>query len=78
MDTPRTHKDLISFLGGPSELARKLGIYRVMPTTIHWAERGIPARYWHKVAALASKAEIQLTAHDVELMLVEEQTGRAA
>lgn len=70
METPRTHRDLITALGGPSDLARQLDIYRGVPTTVHWRTRGIPARYWHRVCELAAKAGIQITGHDLERMPV--------
>lgn len=48
-----THADAIRRLGGLTKLARDLG----HPTGIglHWAERGIPARHWHRVEALAKE-----------------------
>ena len=66
MDTPRTHRDLITKLGGPADLARALDIYRPIPTTVHWATRGIPPRYWHKITELAVAKGIKITAHDLE------------
>lgn len=64
----KTHRDVITALGGPSELARNLGIFRTSPPTLHWPARGIPARYWHHVAMLAGKRGIRITAHDLEQM----------
>lgn len=68
MDTPRTHRDLISALGGPVRLAHSLGIGRAVPTTLHWATRGIPSRYWHRVAEIADASGITLTVSEIERM----------
>jgi hypothetical protein len=68
METPRTHKDLIIALGGPSNLARKLGIYRAIPTTVHWSTRGIPSRYWHRITKIATETGLTITADDLERM----------
>lgn len=68
--TPKTHGDLINALGGPSDLARKLDIYRPVPATVHWRTRGIPARYWHSVADLAAAAGIKMTAADLAALPV--------
>lgn len=68
MDIPRTHKDLITALGGPANLARDLDIYRPIPTTVHWHTRGIPSRYWHRITELAASKGIELTARDLERM----------
>lgn len=65
---PRTHLDVIVTLGGPADLARELGIYRPIPTTVHWARRGIPPRYWHRVAELLVAKGAQITAGDIERM----------
>jgi hypothetical protein len=78
MDTPRTHKALIVELGGPSNLARSLGIYRAIPTTVHWPTRGIPSRYWHRIAELAAERGINITAHDLERLPIEAEAGAAA
>jgi hypothetical protein len=61
---------LIVSLGGPADLARDLGIYRPIPTTVHWGTRGIPPRYWHKITELAAAKGIKITAHDLERMPV--------
>lgn len=64
----RTHQDAINFLGGPSELARKLGISAAPPPTLHWGRRGIPSRYWHRVRALIVTGGILITDHDLARM----------
>lgn len=64
----RTHRDVILALGGPSALARSLGIYKAQSATGHWPTRGIPSRYWNQVAELAAAAAITLTARDLEKM----------
>lgn len=64
----QTHRDVIRALGGPSELARKLGIFKPVPATVHWQTRGIPARYWHHVAELLGDKGHPLTARDIEQM----------
>lgn len=71
METPRTHKALITALGGPSNLARDLDIYRPIPTTVHWPTRGIPSRYWHRIAELAAAKGIAITARDLERLPVD-------
>jgi hypothetical protein len=63
-----SHRDVILALGGPSQLARSLGIYKAAPPTGHWSLRGIPSRYWHRVADLAADASIPVTARDLETM----------
>ncbi len=68
METPRSHKELITALGGPSSLARDLDIYQPMPRTVHWPSRGIPSRYWHKITELAAAKGLDITAHDLERM----------
>lgn len=68
---PRSHKDLIDALGGPSGLARHLDIYKSVPTTVHWPTRGIPSKYWHKVVRLADAKGIAITADDLETMPVQ-------
>lgn len=68
MDTPRTHRDLISALGGPVRLARSLGIGRPIPTTLHWASRGIPSRYWHRIVEVAAAEGVVLTINQIEQM----------
>ena len=65
-DAPRTHHEVIRALGGPVKLARELGIERPVPTTLHWHRRGIPPRYWHRIAALLAAGGIEFTAHDIE------------
>lgn len=68
---PRTCHELILALGGPVQLARKLGMDGPMPATLHWKSRGIPARYWHRVAdLLAQERGIELSAHEVERLPV--------
>lgn len=78
MDTPRTHKALIVALGGPSMLARRLDIYRGVPTTVHWPARGIPSRYWHRIAELAAERGIKITARDLESLPIEAPAEVAA
>lgn len=68
MKVPMSHRDLIKALGGPIKLARDLGIYRPVPTTLHWASRGIPSKYWHRVADAAAREGIAITPHDLETM----------
>lgn len=51
-----THEDAICRLGGITKLARALG--HPSGVGLHWASRGIPARYWHQVEALAREAKI--------------------
>ena len=63
-----SHRDVILALGGPTELARLLGIYKVAPPTGHWSSRGIPSRYWHRVADLAATAGVSVTARDLAAM----------
>lgn len=65
--TPATHREIIVLLGGPSALARALGL-RAVNTTVHWSTRGIPSKHWHKVIPLLSQADINLTADDLERM----------
>lgn len=61
--------DIITALGGPVQLSRDLGIYRPVPTTLHWRRRGIPSRYWHRITELAAARGLVLTARDLERML---------
>jgi hypothetical protein len=77
MQEPRSHEDLISALGGPVQLARGLGIYKAIPTTLHWRTRGIPSRYWHRVAELAVAASIRVTPHDLERLPVQTPSSAA-
>jgi hypothetical protein len=51
--------DLIDSLGGPTELARLLGIKSRM-VVWNWKERGIPWRYRNKVAKIAKSARVRL------------------
>lgn len=64
----RTHEDAINFLGGPSDLARKLGIAAGFPPTLHWGRRGIPSRYWHHVRELIVAGGIPITDRDLAHM----------
>lgn len=68
MEKPRTHHDLIKALGGPSDLARDLGIFRPIPTTVHWPRRGIPSRYWHRITELAGAKGITITPRELETL----------
>lgn len=64
---PPCHRAVVFALGGPTILAKELGIYRPAPPTLHWTRRGIPSRYWHRVADLLSaKLECHVTAADIE------------
>jgi hypothetical protein len=65
---PQTHRDIIGALGGPAILARELGIYRPIPTTVHWSTRGIPSRYWHRIVELLATKGHRFTAYDIERM----------
>lgn len=66
MAGPTSHREVIEALGGPSKLARSLGIHRATPTTLKWGRRGIPCRYWHRIADLARKSGLKVTAQDLE------------
>lgn len=39
-----THEDIIARIGGLHALAKAIGVDQ--RRTVHWRERGIPARYW--------------------------------
>lgn len=69
MERLATHDAVIKKLGGPVQLARALGLDRsAAPPTLHWGRRGIPARYWHRIAELLEAEQIALTASDLERM----------
>lgn len=63
MASVRSHREVILALGGPSKLARQLGLPNPVNTTIHWSRRGIPSRYWHRIAELAGPEVV--TAHEL-------------
>jgi len=50
------HIRVINLLGGKAALARALGIKPTRATK--WHKRGIPARYWPAVEAVAREAEL--------------------
>lgn len=75
MEKPSTHQALITALGGPSDLARELDIYKPIPTTVHWPTRGIPSRYWHRVVEIAAKKGMEITPHDLERMPIRAQAA---
>lgn len=54
------HPDIIRALGGPTALARSLGIERTA-VALHWPRRGIPSSLWHEVVELAEKQGIPVT-----------------
>lgn len=56
MSTPdlSTHDAIIRALGGPTLLARHLGL-NVLHTTGKWPRRGIPSEYWIEVADFAAE-----------------------
>ena len=56
-----THAEIIQSLGGPSQLARDLGL--ADKVALHWGQRGIPARHWAQVANLPKAAELAITTH---------------
>lgn len=72
MSTPdlSTHDAIIRALGGPTILARRLGL-NVLHTTGKWPRRGIPPRHWHIVTVLA--AEKGLAVDVPHLMATEPQ-----
>lgn len=48
---------LIDALGGNAVVARELG---AQPRAVwRWRERGIPARYWHRIVALAEAKHVE-------------------
>lgn len=55
---PTYHVHLIKRLGGKTVLATALGLERSMMTK--WHIRGIPAKYWPVVAALAKEQGIEV------------------
>lgn len=53
-DPPMTrHRAIIKQLGGYVELASLLGLHEEAVKSWAKLDRGIPARYWHRVAELA-------------------------
>lgn len=57
--------NLIDRLGGPSAVARHLGVSDYT-TVSSWARRGsIPVRYWPGLMAVAKDAGFRLTADDL-------------
>ena len=65
-DDPDLHNTLIRALGGKARLAAMLGVDRALLTK--WHVRGIPARYWHRIIALAQQLDppIEVTPDDLE------------
>lgn len=63
-----SHADVIRELDGPVKLAKALGIYCPSPATLHWQRRGIPPRYWHRVAELLASKGHQITVGEIEAM----------
>lgn len=59
------HAEIIRQLGGPTRLAKDLGL-PVVATVGHWPSRGIPSRYWHRVVSLATERGISITFRDLE------------
>jgi YdaS antitoxin of YdaST toxin-antitoxin system len=47
------HRAIIRDLGGYVELASQLGLHEEAVKSWAREDRGIPARYWHRVAELA-------------------------
>ncbi len=45
--------EIIDALGGNAEVARALG--EKTSNVWRWRERGIPARFWHRMASLAAE-----------------------
>ena len=59
----QSHSDVINAFGGVRPLAEAIGI---SPSrAIHWARRGIPAKYWPLVEEAAAGKEIGVTARDL-------------
>lgn len=58
-----THADIIRLLGGPTKLARALGVAHKAP--LHWRLRGIPARFWHQIEQLPAAVDANITAKNV-------------
>jgi len=61
-----SHAHLISKFGGSAPLAKSIGVEPRL--AIHWARRGIPARYWHRVVEAAAELDppVHVTAHTLE------------
>lgn len=59
------HAEIIRQLGGPTKLAKDLGL-SVLASVGHWPARGIPSRYWHRIVELASERGIAITFADLE------------
>ena len=57
----QTHARVIKELGGASHLAEVLGVSEVAAST--WARPGrrIPAKFWHRIAALSEATQSRVT-----------------
>lgn len=58
------HADLILKLGGKAKLAEALDLER--HALSKWHNRGIPARYWHRIINIAPRLGVTVTAIDLE------------
>jgi hypothetical protein len=59
------HADVIQAFGSIRQLAEAIGVDP--PRAIHWAKRGIPAKYWPAIEASAIGRERGFTAIDLSL-----------
>ena len=63
----QTTESLIEALGGPSLVARKLGL--PVPTVSAWKHRSsIPSKYWSSLVGEASQMGIELTFEKLALL----------
>lgn len=58
-----SHSDVIAAFGGIRPLAEAIGVDP--RSAIHWAQRGIPAKYWLLVEDAAVEREIPTTARSL-------------
>jgi hypothetical protein len=60
-----THRDVIQLLGGPTAVAKALGLNAVN-TTVHWATRGVPRKYQRRISEMAEGKGVKITWADWE------------
>jgi hypothetical protein len=53
------HARVIRELGGPAELARRLG-YEHSSVVSRWASRGIPPHLWRRMVALCAEDKVRV------------------
>lgn len=60
------HMAVIVGFGGVRPLAKAIGVAPNLAT--HWGQRGIPAKYWSRVQAVAPKHQLAITALELSKM----------